>query len=317
LVLQLAGFVVPATILVILSLGLNLQWGHTGLFNAGVAAFVGVGAYSFGMLSTGKFASPGVGWYHWGPDQPWHIVYAALAAMVLAGALGVLIAIPTLRLRADYLAIATLALAEIVRLVFKNERHFTGGDQNLSFIPRPFQSLVPSGPYLDGVFMLVCVAALLGAFLVLEYVTRSPWGRNLRAVREDEEATMALGKDAFTLKLTSFGIGCAIMGLAGALLASFNQVIVPDQFAPAATFSAYVVVILGGSGNNRGVILGGYLFYLFSWTTQQVKGYVPSDVNLRLDYLNQIIVGVLLIVFILFRPEGVLPEKKYLPAAMR
>ena len=77
------------------------------------------------------------------------------------------------------------------------------------------------------------------------------------------------------------------------------------------------VVILGGSGNNRGVILGGYLFYLFSWTTQQVKGYVPSDVNLRLDYLNQIIVGVLLIVFILFRPEGVLPEKKYLPAAMR
>ena len=278
-----------------------------------MAAFVGVGAYTFGMLSTGKFANPSIQWYHSGPDQGWDLIAAGLCAMVVAGVLGVLVAIPTLRLRADYLAIATLALAEIVRLVLKNERSFTGGDQDLSFIPRPFQSFVPLGPYSDGLFMAVAVGAALLVLILLEYLTRAPWGRDLHAVREDEEVAMALGKDAFTLKLSAFGIGCAIMGLAGALLASFNQVIVPDQFVPAATFSAYVVMILGGSGNNRGVILGGYLFYLFTWTTQQVKGYLPSDVNLRLDYVNQIIVGLLLIVFILFRPEGVLPEKKYLP----
>lgn len=304
---------VPATILVVLALGLNLQWGHTGLFNAGVAAFMGVGAYAFGMLSTGKYANPGVGWYHWGPDQPLDLILSVLGAMVVAGILGILIAIPTLRLRADYLAIATLALGEIVRLVLKNERHFTGGDQTLAFIPRPFAAFVAPGPFSDGVFMGVAVALALGALLVLDYLTRAPWGRDLRAVREDEEAAMALGKDAFRLKLSAFGIGCAIMGLAGALLASFNKVIVPDQFAPAATFGAYVVVILGGSGNNRGVILGCYLFFLFTWTTQQVKAYLPGDVNLRLDYVNQIVIGLLLILFILFRPEGVLPERKYVP----
>ena len=316
--LQLAGFVAPATILVVLALGLNLQWGHTGLFNAGVAAFVGVGAYVFSMFATGAvgpgaFGSTYPG--HWGPTVPTDLVLAALVAMLASGALGVLIAIPTLRLRADYLAIATLALGEIVRLIFKNERHFSGGDQTLPLIPRPFDAFVPRGPYSDGVFSLVAVGVALGILLLLDFVTRAPWGRNLRAIREDEEAAMALGKDAFTLKLSSFGIGCAIMGLAGALTASFNGVITPDQFVPAATFGAYVVVILGGSGNNRGVVLGGYLFFLFTWTTQQVKGYLPGDINLRLDYVNQIVIGVLLIVFILFRPEGVMPEKKYVPGS--
>jgi branched-chain amino acid transport system permease protein len=149
----------------------------------------------------------------------------------------------------------------------------------------------------------------------LDYLTRAPWGRDLHAVREDEDAAMALGRDAYVLKLSSFGIGCAIMGLAGVLSASFLQVINPDQFVPAATFGAYVVMILGGSGNNRGVVLGGYLFFLFTWMTQQVKGYLPSDVNFRLDYLLQIAIGALLILFMLFRPEGVMPEKKYVPRA--
>jgi len=314
--LLLAGFVAPATILVVLALGLNLQWGHTGLFNAGVAAFVGVGAYVFAMFATGgvpagAFGSTYPG--HWGLAGPIDLVLAAFLAMLAAGVLGVLIAIPTLRLRADYLAIATLALGEIARLVLKNERSVTGGDQTLPLIPRPFDAFVPRGPYSDAVFSLIAIGVALGALFVLDFLTRAPWGRNLRAIREDEEAAMALGKDAFTLKLSSFGIGCAIMGLSGALLASFNGVITPDQFAPAATFSAYVVVILGGSGNNRGVILGGYLFFLFTWTTQQLKGYLPSDVNLRLDYVNQIAIGLLLILFILFRPEGVMPEPKYLP----
>lgn len=297
----------------VVALGLNLQWGHTGLFNAGVAAFVGVGAYTFGMLSTGKFADPGVNWYHWGPDQPWDLIAAALVSMAVAGFLGVLIAIPTLRLRADYLAIATLALGEIVRLIIKNERHFTGGDLDLQFIPRPFGAFVPEGAYSNGVFALVAIGTALGALVILEFLARLPWGRDLHAVREDEEVAMALGKDAFMLKLSSFGIGCAIMGLAGALSASYYTTITPDQFAPAATFAAYVVVILGGSGNNRGMILGGYLFFLFTWATQQIQGYVPSDWTLRLVYVNQMVIGLLLIVIIVFRPEGILPEKKYVP----
>jgi len=312
-ILQLAGYIVPATLLVIIALGLNVQWGHTGLFNAGVAAFVGVGAYTFGMMSTGSYSNPGVSWYHWGPGMPFDIVTSAILAMAAAGILGALVAIPTLRLRADYLAIATLAFAEIVRLILKNERRLTGGDQSLAFIPRPFEPLVSRGPFSDGLFMLLITLMMLGLVLVLDYLTRSPFGRNLHAVREDEEAALALGKDTFRLKLGAFAIGCAVMGLAGALLASFNRVIVPDIFVPLTTFTAYVVVILGGVGNNRGIILGGYVFYLFTWTSQQMKAYLPFEWALRVDFLNQIVIGLLLILFILFRPEGVMPEKKYIP----
>lgn len=315
--LQLANFIVPATILVILALGLNIQWGHTGLFNAGVAAFAGVGAYLFGMLATGQFARPGLSWYHWGPGQPFDMIVAAVLAMAFAGLLGTLIAIPTLRLRADYLAIATLALAEIVRLILKNERMVTGGDQSLAFIPRPFEASVPVGPYSDGLFIGIVVGVAFALLFLLDYLTRAPYGRNLHAVREDEEAALALGKDSFKLKLSAFAIGSAIMGLAGIMTASFNKVIVPDNFVPIFTFTAYVVVILGGSGNNRGVILGGYVFYLFSWTTQQAKGYMPTAWSIRLDFINQIIIGLLLILLILFRPEGIMKEPKYLPPEKR
>ena len=143
-VLQLANYVIPATILVILALALNLQWGHTGLFNAGVAAFVALGAYIFAMLSTGLFNDPVSSWRHWGPAAPWDLIPAAIVAMVVSALIGVLIAIPTLRLKADYLAIATLALAEIIRLIIKNERATTGGDQTIAYIPRPFGGSCPS-----------------------------------------------------------------------------------------------------------------------------------------------------------------------------
>lgn len=284
-----------------------------------MAAFLGVGAYTFGMLTTGRVPESITYSGHWGPEAPLDLIVSALVAMLFAGFLGVLVAIPALRLRADYLAIATLALAEIVRLVLKNERHFTGGDQNLLQIPRPFAALVPEGFgwASDGVFVLVVGGVALAVLIVVEYLGRLPWGRALRAVREDEEAAMALGKNAFRLKLTAFGIGCAIMGLAGALLASFQKVLLPDQFAAFATFNAYVVVILGGSGNPRGVVLGGYLFWLFTWSTLQLRVYVPLDWATRIDFINLIVIGLLLILFILFRPEGIIPEKRYVPKTER
>lgn len=303
--------------LVILSLGLNVQWGHGGLFNAGVAAFVGVGAYTFGMLSTGlvppdpTYGYPG----HWGPSQPIDLVPAALVAMLVAGILGILIAIPTIRLRADYLAIATLALAEIIRLGFKNALTITGGDLAISFVPRPFAAYASQGWRSDGVFTVVVAAISIIVLVAVEYLTRSPWGRALRAVREDEEAAEALGKNTTLLRLGAFGIGCAIMGLYGALQASWLQVILPDNFLPFATFTAYVVVILGGSGNPRGVILGGYIFYALNWGAQQIKSLpsTPGWLIDRLDYFNLIGIGAILILFILFRPQGILPERKYIP----
>ena len=317
LILHLASFVIPATILAIFALGLNLQFGNTGVFNAGLAGFVAVGAYTFGMLTTGLVPRSDTYPGHWGPGTPMDLVLAAGAAMVLSGLLGVLVAIPTLRLRADYLAIATIAFAELVRLFLKEERHFTGGDQSLPLIPRPFAGIVPTGLgwASDGIFILVVGSIALGTLLVMTRLSRLPWGRALRAVREDEEAAMALGKNAFRLKLTAFGIGCAIMGLGGALVASFQRVVLPEQFATLLTFNVYVAVILGGSGNSRGVVLGAYLFWLFTWTTQNLKAYIPSDFALRIDFVNLLAIGLLLILFILFRPEGIVPEEKYVPRA--
>ncbi len=312
-----ANYAAPAIILIILSLGLEIQWGQTGLFNAGVAAFMGIGAYSFGMLSTGlrppdyTYLYPG----HWGLATPQDLVVSAIVAMVVAGFFGVLIAIPTVKLRADYLAIATLGLAEIIRLIFKNAIHFTGGDLALDRIPRPFAAIIPGGWQSDGAFTLIVAAVLLGLLLIMDYMTRKPWGWSLKTVREDEEVAEALGKNTFVLKLGAFGLGCAIMGLAGALQASWLSVVLPDNFVPFITFTAYVIVIMGGSGNPRGVVVGGLLFSLFGWSVQQIKSLpnFPASLGPRIDFLNIAIIGVILVLLILFRPTGIFPEKKYVP----
>lgn len=316
-ILFLANYLAPATLLVILALGLDLQWGQTGLFNAGVAAFAGLGAYTFGMLATGyrrpdpTYGYPG----HWGLGGPQDLIVSALVAMVVAGGIGVLIAIPTMKLRADYLAIATLALGAIIQKIYLNAESFSGGSLGLDLVPRPFASLVKGGYMSDGVFTLVAGLVAVTLVFVLVYIARSPWGRSLRAVREDEDAAEALGRNASVLKLGAFGLGCAIMGLAGALQASYFNVVLPETLLPATTFTAYVVVILGGSGNARGVVLGGYLFYGFTWVAQEVKALhlVPDWLALRVDYLNFIVVGVVLIAVILFRPQGILPERRFVP----
>ncbi len=310
--------IAPACFFALLALGLEIQWGQTGLFNAGVAAFAGLGAYTFGMMSTGLRPPDYVYLYpgHWGPATPQDLIVSALAAMVVAGIFGILIAIPTIKMRADYLAIATLGLAEIIRLVFKNASRFTAGDQALDRIPRPFATLVSGGWQSDGVFTLVAALVLLAALLVIDYMTRRPWGWSLKTVREDEDVAEALGKNTFNLKLLSFGLGCAVMGLAGALQASWLTVVLPDNFLPILTFTAYVAVIMGGSGNPKGAVLGGIIVYVaFTWSVLQIKALpnFPTNLGPRVDYASGAIVGIVLILLILFRPTGLLPEKKYVP----
>ncbi len=320
IILALVNYFVPALLFAILALGLNVQWGQTGLFNAGVAAFFGMGAYLFGMMATGYNPGQSIGGIaitpgHWGPPFPLDLLLSVAIAVAFTAAVGILVAIPTIRLRADYLAIATLAFAEIVRSVFKNEGKLTGGDQGLNQIPRPFENLVPLGPISDGLFLIIVVVIVAVLFLLLNYLYQGPWGRALKTVREDEEAAEALGKDTFRLKLAATGIGCAVMGLAGALEASYATTVSPEQFLPFTTFAIYVMVVLGGSGNNRGVVVGAFLFYTFQWAAQQVKALpnIPTDWSAKIDYIEIIVTGVLLILFILFRPSGILPERKYVP----
>ena len=244
-----AFFLTMALSYAIICLGLNLQWGQTGLFNVGVAGFVAIGAYASALLTT--------------PDAPGRLGGFGLPILVgwLGGALAAglatfLVGALTVRLRADYLAIATFGVAVVVQLCALNLEGLTGGPFGIGFIPRPFAAEA-GDPTRFGVLNLGLTAvAVLLVYLALERLTRSPWGRVLRAVREDETAARALGKNADRFRLQAFAIGGAIMGLAGAVQAHFIGFIAPENYQPMLTFQVWAMLIVGGSGNNRGAILG-------------------------------------------------------------
>lgn len=314
MVIDLANLLIPASIFALLALALNLQWGHTGLFNAGVAAFWAIGAYTAAILMTPLApASPQYPGHLGGFSQSFPIALAA--AMFFAAVAGLLIAIPILRLRADYFAIATLALAEIIRLVLTNATSLTAGTIGIILIPRPFDAFVRGDPGLSDVSMAVlAVTILVLVYMTVEYLTRSPWGRVLRGIREDEEATLAVGKDTFSFRLQAFVLGCAVMGATGALYASHLRFVTPTFFDPLATFSIYVMVILGGSGNNRGVIFGAFLFYLFDWVSVRLKDYLPDEVeevaNRVIPPIRLMLIGALLVILIIYKPDGIFKEQK-------
>lgn len=318
-IVELANFLIPAGIFAIMALALNIQWGHTGLFNAGVAAFVMIGAYMTAMYLTAEVVPSIVYPGHWGFAQIWRPWYgpgvafgiALLFSVVLAGFIGLLIALPILRLRTDYFAIATLALAEIIRLIIINAQTVTAGTVGILLIPGPFDTVFPGDPGAqDAAFAGLVVALLVLTLIFVQYVTRAPWGRVLRGIREDEEATSALGKNVFSFRTQAFVFGCAIMGAAGGITSAHLGVITPDNFNPLATFAIYVMVILGGSGNNFGVVFGAFLYYAFDWVSVRIDDYFPPALAEKMPAIRFAAIGVILVVLILYRPEGIFREKK-------
>jgi branched-chain amino acid transport system permease protein len=297
-----AFFLTVALTYGIITLGLNVQWGQTGLFNVGVAGFVAIGAYVSALLTTphsadrfGGFGLPiAIGWSGG--------ALAAGFATFLVGAL-------TLRLRADYLAIATFGAAVVVQLAALNLQSVTGGPFGIGFIPRPFAALA-NRPSLFGTLNLVLLAAIVAAlYWALERLVRSPWGRVLRAVREDEAAARALGKSAVAFRLQAFAIGGAIMGLAGAVQAHFIGFIAPDNFSPTLTFQVWAMLIVGGSGNNRGAILGAVVVWgLWALSGSAVAAVLPPDQQARAAALQIVTIGVGLCAILLLRPRGILGE---------
>lgn len=312
-VVEMVTFILPFTLLAILALALNLHWGHTGMFNAGVAGFYAIGAYAAAILITADAPEiPGLYPGHIGGfSQPFFVGLAGAFGLAALG--GFLIGALTLKLRADYLAIATLALAEVIRLFLRNARSLTAGTIGIVRIPRPFDFLGLPGQESNAVLAAMLIGAVAAVFLFLSWITASPWGRSLRAVREDEEAAAVLGKDTFWLKLQAFTLGCGIMGIAGAFIAILNRVITPDSFVPFTTFSIYVVVLLGGSGNNKGVMAGAAIFYFFDWVSIRLKDFLPAFLADKIAFYRLMAIGVLLILLVLYRPQGVVPERKYTP----
>lgn len=303
----------------ILSLGLNVQWGYTGLFNAGVAAFWAIGAYSAALLSTGPSPYDPLGYPRTfgGFDQLFpvlggfhtSILVGLVVAMLLPAFVAFLIAIPALRLRADYLAIATLGLAEIIRIFLLGIQPVTGGVFGIFNIPKP----VPlSEVWLTNlVFFLIAASLLMVLLIFLQRMMQSPWGRLLKAVREDEQTVVVMGKDTYVLKLQAFILGAAVMGAAGWVFAHFSARISPDlTFIPLDTFLVWVMVIIGGSGNHKGAVLGGFLIFGLDALLRRTTGFFPEFLEERVFFLRLMIVGVLLIVLVLYRPQGILKEPK-------
>lgn len=297
-----AFFLSMALTYAIICLGLNVQWGMTGLFNVGIAAFVAVGAYTSALLTTppspdrfGGFGMP--------------IVVGWLGAAVVSGLMSWAVGALTIRLRADYLAIATFGVAVTIQLCVLNLQPLTGGAFGIGFIPRPFAAWQENALAFSLGNLAIMIVVVLALYLGLQHLAKSPWGRVLRAIREDEVAAQALGKRPIRFRLQAFTLGGAIMGLAGATQAHFIGFIAPDNYMPILTFQVWAMLIVGGSGNNRGAIAGAILVWgLWALSAAAVSSFIPAEQQARAAALQIVAIGVGLCLMLLWRPRGLFGE---------
>ncbi len=297
-----AFFLTMALTYAIICLGLNVQWGQTGLFNVGIAAFVAVGAYASAILTTPDAADRFGGF-----SMP--IVVGWAGGMLCAGVVAFLIAWLTIRLRADYLAITTFGVAVVVQLAMLNLQPLTGGPFGIGFIPRPFAGWQENSFMFSVANLAVVAVVTVAVYVFLETLVRSPWGRALRAVREDEVAAQALGKSPKWLRIQAFTLGGAIMGLAGAVQGHFIGFIAPDNYLPMLTFQAWAMLIVGGSGNNRGAILGAVVVWaVWAGSGSAIGAVFPPGSQARAASLQVVLIGVVLCIILLLRPQGILRE---------
>jgi len=281
----------------IVSLSLNLEFGFAGLANFGKVAFFLVGAYTYAILS-----QIGVPFY-----------LCLIASASTSAIIGFLVSLPTLRLRMDYLAIVVLTFGEILRLIIKSETWIAGGAWGITVSPAISVTGAPAR--VDALVNIGLVYfCLFICFLVVQLLTNSPYGRVLRAIREDEVAAEALGKNRAKYRAQVFALGSAIAGVAGGLYAQYIQFIDPYMFMPMVTFTVWIMVLVGGPANNWGALLGAALVQLFDRGAIIVKDYItffidPTD-------LQYILFGALMILVLLYRPQGLLKESKVKTKAM-
>ncbi|WP_333684470.1 branched-chain amino acid ABC transporter permease [Pontibaca methylaminivorans] len=332
----LASFSTMAGIYAILSLGLNSQWGLTGHVNFGIAGFFAVGAFTSALFTTSMPEGALAAYSQQAFGLEWPFLAGVLMGGAVSAVVGFLIAIPVLRLRTDFLAIATLGIAEVIRFIFQNERWLANGPQPMRGIPRPLACLFtdPACSWLpervagwlsplsprDYVFFYLVVVALVVTvtYLALERISRAPWGRMLRAVRDEEASAAMNGKNVTLRRIESFVVGSFIMGVGGAIYAHFVVSIDYSHFNPLfATFIIWVMLMLGGSGNNKGAILGAFAVwgvwsgaaFMIDMASPALQAISP-DLPSRGAYLRWILVAIMLAAIVLFRPQGILRERK-------
>jgi branched-chain amino acid transport system permease protein len=268
---------------ILMSLGLNIVVGKSGLLDLGYVAFFAIGAYTDAILSTTTHLNT------------WEILPIGIALAMISG---VILGLPTLRLRGDYLAIVTLGFGEIIRIVALNMT-VTGGTNGIASIPNPpgFAGLKFDIMHPQDFFWFVYAMILLVIWMIRRISTRRP-GRAWEAIRQDEDVAMLMGVETLKYKIWAFSIGAAVGGAAGVIYASKVLVIAPNMF----TFNVSVLilscVVFGGMGNIWGVIVGGLLL-----------AYIPERIRF-ITNARQLVFGLVLIIIMNVRPDGILPRKK-------
>lgn len=298
---------VAVVIQAILAIGLNIQWGLAGLLDLSYIAFAALGAYIFSVMTLGP-PTPPLTEYVLGLNAPTLIGLAA--AMVAAGLLALVIGAVALRnLRADYFAIVTLCTAAILMQFVSQYQALFNGVEGVFGVPQPFAEQLNLDPTTyTYVFLAMCVVVLIVVYLFAERLQHSPMGRLLRATRDDELAAEAFGRNVYAAKLKAFVIGAVIAGVGGALLAAFIGAFNTGGWSVSETLLIYATVFVGGTSNNKGVMLGTLIIIgLFNGGTQLIPS-IPGQPYL-IAATRFIITGVLIVVALRFRPKGLIPER--------
>ena len=298
----LVSLLIAGGIYALLCLALNIQWGMGGLFNAGIAGFFAVGAYTSALLTTSA-SSKHVG----GFDLP--VIIGLVGAGVLAGLAGWIVAKICVRLKSDYLAMASIGISESLRLVIVNESWLTNGSLGIAGLPRPLDDFF-QGRTLDVFYLVFVWLIVLVVYLFSQRLYDSPWGRSLRAIRDNEVSAAAVGKDVEKFRVQTFVMGCAIMGVAGALAAHYFRFLSPSATDPLMiTFLVWVMLMAGGSGNNIGAIMGALGIWTLWSATEIFTSRLPPEWITRSSYIRMLLVGLLLQVVLQRFRAGIFPEK--------
>jgi len=309
------GFGVQAVIFALAAIGLNVHFGYTGLLNFGQAGFLAIGAYALGVTVATFGQSLWLG-----------VIYGLIGSVIFALLLGV----PTLRLRADYLAIVTIASSEIIRLIVRSVTYretFGGSDGINGFASEfyelnPFSSGLALGPVVlsaNDLWITVVGWALVAVALLLVFLAmRSPWGRVLKGIREDEDAVRSLGKNVFAYKIQALVFGGVIGTLGGFVFALSNQSVQPDNYATTITFFAWAVLILGGAARVFGPVLGSVIFWFLlifvniALVEMVRAGYITFLTSTQVGQIRFILLGLSLMLLMIYRPQGILGDRKEL-----
>jgi branched-chain amino acid transport system permease protein len=274
-----------------LGLGLVAIWGQGGMVNLGLVGFFAVGAYTSALL-TGAGIPIALGW---------------VAGAVLAGVIGLVLTAVTRKMGGDYLAIVSLGFAEVIRLFATNETWLTKGSDGISGIRAPLKEFL--GAAFAPSYMLLVWGCVGLAAWGLTRIARSPYGRALRAVRDDEQVAAVAGKAALPLKMKTFFIGAALSGFAGAMYAHLTSFIAPEGFVPLLTIYIFLAVTVGGYTRVKGAVIGSLLVVALLETTRFAAATVPGLNATQVASLREMVIAIALIVVMQLRPQGLFNER--------